>query len=224
MDWHRLFGLLLTDFFTDSPYIVDTEKNLSVQRQRLDVLILRKRRGRFLERLPDGLDDLVEHNLITFKSHQQPLTASALQELIGHYVAYRKLVSPTPDALLPEGQFRLYAVCSRFLHNLANAGALAPVQPGVYRCPWGTDSIRVVVVRQLPEAEHNAPLYQFSGSAAQLEYGARHFRQRSESTRSLLNELLQKYQTEGVAMANTMEDFQRYLSIGMTSKTWSGVA
>ena len=28
-DWHRLFGLLLTDFFTSSPFRVDVERDLS---------------------------------------------------------------------------------------------------------------------------------------------------------------------------------------------------
>jgi hypothetical protein len=34
-----------------------------------------------------------------------------VKELVGYYVAYRKLVSPSPSDLLPEEQFRLYAVC-----------------------------------------------------------------------------------------------------------------
>ena len=42
MDWHRLFGLLLTDFFTDSPFAVELEKDLSLAQQFLDVVILRK--------------------------------------------------------------------------------------------------------------------------------------------------------------------------------------
>src|SRR5450755_2618678 len=44
-DWHRLFGLLLTDFFTDSPFTVEVERDLSEQQQFLGVVILR--RGRF---------------------------------------------------------------------------------------------------------------------------------------------------------------------------------
>ena len=42
-----------------------------------------------------------------------------MKELVGHYVAYRKLVSPSPSELLPEDQFRLYAVAARFPHNLS---------------------------------------------------------------------------------------------------------
>jgi hypothetical protein len=72
-DWHRLFGLLLTDFFTDSPFTVEVESDLSVQQQFLDVVIVRRKDGRFVGRLPDGLEDLTEHNLITFKSHREVL-------------------------------------------------------------------------------------------------------------------------------------------------------
>src|SRR6266446_8349095 len=91
-EWHRLFGLLLTDFFTGSPFIVEIERDLSQQQQYLDVVVLRRRRGRFPDRLPAGLDGLVAYNLITFKSHGEALVAWAMKELISHYVAYRKLV------------------------------------------------------------------------------------------------------------------------------------
>jgi hypothetical protein len=42
IDWHRLFGLLLVDFFNGSPYEVEAEKDLSLHQQRLDVVIVRK--------------------------------------------------------------------------------------------------------------------------------------------------------------------------------------
>src|SRR5437763_8893872 len=144
-DWHRLFGLLLTDFFTGSPFTVEVERDLSAQQRFLDVVIVRRGPGRFAGRLPDGLDDLAAHNLITFKSHQEPLDGWALHELIGHYVSYRKLVSPAPQDLLPEATFQLYAVCARFPHNLAGQVPWDEQQPGVYRCRWGTATVRVVV-------------------------------------------------------------------------------
>jgi hypothetical protein len=46
MNWHRLFGLLLTDFFAGSPFEVELEKDLSLKKQILDVAILRKRPDR----------------------------------------------------------------------------------------------------------------------------------------------------------------------------------
>src|SRR5437588_11663133 len=102
MDYHRHFGLLLTDFFTGSPFVVELEKDLSLKQQYLDVVIIRKRRGRFVGQLPDGLDDLAEHNLITFKSHHEALDDWALKELTGHYVNYRKQVSAADGPVLAE--------------------------------------------------------------------------------------------------------------------------
>src|SRR5580698_2348050 len=157
-DWHRLFGLLLTDFFTGSPFTVEVERDLSEQQQFLDVVILRRGRGRFTGRLPDGLDGLVEHNLITFKSHRETLDGWAMKELIGHYVAYRKLVSAKPSELLPEEAFRLYAVCARFPQNLSGQVPWQEQQAGVYNCRWGTDEIRVIAAGNLPREPHNAPL------------------------------------------------------------------
>jgi hypothetical protein len=106
-DWHRLFGLVLTDFFTGSPFVVDVERDLSVQQQLLDVTIVRRSRGRFVGRLPDGLEDLRSHNLMSFKSHHEALDSWAMKELSGADVAYRKLVSPSPSKLLPAKLFGL---------------------------------------------------------------------------------------------------------------------
>jgi hypothetical protein len=208
-DWHRLFGLILTDFFTNSPFSVELEKDLSVKKQLLDVVILRKRPGPFNERLPDGLDNLVEHNLITFKSHQEALDDWALKELTGHYVNYRKQVSPAREELLPEEAFHLYAVCARYPHNLAGQVPWAAVEQGVYECRRGTDVIRVLVLRQLPQSEHNAMLHLFSASQEQIRYGVEHYRQRSDETSSLLLRLFENYQREGLNMPYTMADFRR---------------
>jgi hypothetical protein len=136
-DWHRLFGLLLTDFFTGLPFTVEVERDLSEQQQFLDVVIVRRGRGRVAIRLPDGLDDLAEHNLITFKSHHEALDGWAMKELVGHYVAYRKLVSPSPSDLLPEDQFRLYAVCARYPENLAGQVPWAAAASGSVSLPVG---------------------------------------------------------------------------------------
>jgi len=70
-------------------------------------------------------------------------------------------------------------------------------QPGVLSLPACTDVIRVVVTGQLPQAEHNAPLHLFSGSAEQLAYAASHYRQRSEDTSTLLQQLVERYQGRG---------------------------
>jgi hypothetical protein len=209
-DWHRLFGLLLIDFFTDSPFSVEVERDLSAQQQFLDVVILRRGRGRFADRLPDGLGDLAAHNLITFKSHREALDGWAIRELVGHYVAYRKLVSPSPSELLPEDCFRLYAVCARLPHNLSGQVPWQQRQAGVYDCRWGLDVVRVVVAGELPRQAHNAPLHLFSASPELVGFGRGTYRQHSERTSRLLLELLENYRGEGVVMSYTMEDFDRW--------------
>jgi len=143
---------------------VEVERDLSAQQQFLDVVILRRGRGRFVGRLPDGLADLAEHNLISFKSHRESLDDWAMKELVGHYVAYSKLASASPSQLLPEDRFRLYAVCARFPHNLSGQVPWQEQQAGVYDCRWGTDVVRVIVAGQLSREPHNAPLHLFSAS------------------------------------------------------------
>ena len=208
-DWHRLFGLVLTDFFTGSPFIVELEKDLSLKKQLLDVVILRRTPGRFAERLPDGLEDLAAHNLISLKSHQQTLDDWALKELTGHYVNYRKQFSPSLQRLLPEEEFRLYAVCARFPHNLASQTAWVEKRPGIYECRRGTDAICVVVLRQLPQSAHNALWHLFSAVPEQIAFGVREYRQRSQETSTVLHRLFEGYKKEGLPMPYTMEDFRR---------------
>jgi hypothetical protein len=208
-EWHRLFGLLLTDFFTGTPFEVEIERDLSQQQQFLDVVIIRRRPGRVDIRLPDGMEGLAAHNLITFKSHHESLDSWAMKELVGHYVAYRKLVSASPSDLLPEEQFRLFAVSARYPQNLAGQVPWREVQDGVYHCQWGTDTVQVIVAGQLPREEQNAPLHLFSASPELLGFGQSTYKQHSEVTSRVLGQLFEKFQAEGFAMAFTMADFER---------------
>ncbi|MCI0465330.1 MAG: hypothetical protein L0Z62_51065 [Gemmataceae bacterium] len=209
LDWHRFFGLILSDLFTNSPFVVDLEKDLSLKKQLLDVVILRKGEGEFAGRLPDGLEDLAAHNLISFKSYQEALDDWALKELTGHYVNYRKQVSPSMQQLLPEDLFRLYAVCARYPRDLAGQVPWEEVQTGVYQVQRRTDVIRVLVLRQLPQAEHNAPLQLLSADPEQFRYAADPYQQHSPDTSTLIGRLLEKYKGEGLPMPYTMEDFRR---------------
>ena len=71
-DWHRLFGITLTDFFTDTAYTVELEKDLSLKKQFLDVVIIEKKEGAMPDELPDGLENMGQHNLISYKSMHEP--------------------------------------------------------------------------------------------------------------------------------------------------------
>jgi hypothetical protein len=208
-DWHRLFGLLLTDFFRGSPFVVEVERDLSLQQQLLDVVIVRRTSGRFVDRLPDGLDGLRPHNLVTFKSHREALDGWAMKELVGHSVAYRKLVSRSPSELVAEDQFGLYGVTARFPQQLSGQVPWHIVQPGVYDCQWGTDTIRVIVAGELPREPHNAPLHLFSAKPDLITFGSGAYRRRSEETSLLLRQLFERLREEDLAMSYTMEDFKR---------------
>ena len=209
--WHRLFGMGWTDFFAGLPVVVEMEKDLSQKQQFLDVAILRTNDDPIPYRLPDGFEDLGRHNLITFKSHHDTLDGWALNELVSYYVNYRKQISPSMNDLLPEADFRLFAVSVRFPLGMSGRVPLRKIQEGVYEVDHFTGTIRVVVVHQLPLEEQNAMLHLFSAgeNVVRLGYGANHYRPRSLGTSTFLNRLFERYRVEGTPMPYTKEEFIR---------------
>jgi len=205
---HRLFGLSWIDFFEGTNVDVKTETDLSVKQQFVDLILVRRGSEPLPRRLPDGFEDLGEHNLITFKSHQEALDGWALCELVGHYVNYRKQSSPSLQDLLPEADYRLFAVCARYPQLLAQETTLTPVAAGIYDVRQVTMPIRVVVVNQLPQTDHNAMLHLFSSKEELLRYGQKHYRQRSQETSLLLLTLLKTYK-EDPDMPDKMKEFLR---------------
>ena len=210
MDWHHMFGVMVQDFFRGTPYVVELERDLSVKSQFLDVLIVRKT-GDVLDRvLPDGLEGrLVSHNLITFKSHWDTLDDCAIDELLAHYVNYRKQVSPSFNDLLPKDDFRLFAICARSPAGLASLVPLTQIQSGVLEAVWGTWRIRIIVANELPRTEANAMLHLFTASRELLQYGQEHCRIWSPETSTLVARLFAGYHVEGLTVPITMEEFIR---------------
>ena len=66
IQWHRLLGLMMEDLFAGTPFEVEVEVDLSLHRQFIDILIVRKEHFGELKKLPDGLDLLNEHNLLSY--------------------------------------------------------------------------------------------------------------------------------------------------------------
>ena len=208
--WHRLFGIGLTDLLAGTAWEVVLEMDLSVKQQRLDIVVVRRAKGPQPKELPDGLGPLADHNLITYKSLREPLDGWALKELVAHSVNYRKQVSPSLDRLLPENVFRLFAICTRYPQKLAKQVTWQRVEPGVYDVPWGTDTIRVLVLNEMPIDDHNAFWNLFSADRKRIDYASERYRLRQTSqASSLLESLYENYQEEGVPMPYTMEDFLR---------------
>jgi hypothetical protein len=205
---HRLFTLAWMDFFEGTPIAVEPERDLSLKQQFLDLVFLRKGLGAILRPLPDGFEVLGTYNLVTFKSYQEALDAWALCELIGHYVNYRKQVSPSMQDLLPETDFRLFAVCARYPQQLAQQVPLTPLRPGVYEIQVLTLRIRVIVAGQLPQEEQNAMLHLFSAREELLRYGREHYRPYSGETSSLLYQLLEAY-SEDPNVSEVMKELYR---------------
>jgi hypothetical protein len=208
INWHRLFGLSLKDFFTRTPFDVEVEIDLSVKRQFLDIVVLRRRSGPMNELLPDGLDNVATYNLITYKSTHEALDSWAIDELLGHTVNYVKLVSPR-EGLLPIDQFRLYGISTRFPKKLAGEVGLKQVKAGVYEAVWGAHQIRILVLREMPEAPQNALWEMFSGEPQKVESGLRAYQPRTQDIRGVMNALHEHYGVEGAEMSYTWEDFRR---------------
>lgn len=241
--WHRLFGIALTDLFTGRPWRVDVEKELALKSQRLDILIIERRPGAVadagpaaLAGLPDGLERLAAHNVLTYKSQHQALDAWALDELIGHFVTYRKLVSiertytpnapapgtePAPEVveppaetyrLLPEDDFGLYAVATRTPERLLAqlpAGTLtATPWSGVFDLRWGGRTIRLILLGEIAAHPRNAPWEVFSARLEQVRHGLRNYHPRNPRSCGLLGQLYFHYRIEVPDMAYTMEEFE----------------
>ena len=208
-NWHRMFGMTMTDFFTDSPFVVELEKDLSLKQQFPDVVILRKGPGEIVEPLPDGLDNLVEHNLLTYKSLREPLDAAAIDELLGHLVNYRKQVSPHRKPLLPIEQFRMYGISTRVPRKLRKEVKLEERQPGVYEAVWGTHRVRIVVLNEIPVAPRNALWEIYSADPDKVMAGKDHYRPHTEDMSTVLDGLFKCYELEGITMPYTWDDWRR---------------
>ncbi|MCP4697156.1 MAG: hypothetical protein GY862_09945 [Gammaproteobacteria bacterium] len=209
-DWHRLFGIILTDLFRGSRYSVELEKDLSLKQQYLDAVIIEQTaaNSRPLD-LPDGLDNLAKHNLLTYKSLHEPLDNWAVEELIGHYVNYRKQISPSLDELLPEEDFQLYAVSTRYPQKLAGQISLEEIRPGIYQIQYGVRAIRVLVVSRMPPEDRNALWALVSGIPARYGKVAGRYHWNDKKVSTVINQLYKLYQLEGITMPYTMEDYLR---------------
>jgi hypothetical protein len=62
---------------------------------------------------------------------------------------------------------------------------------------------------ELPREAHNAPLHLFNASADLVGFGRIAYRRRPEKTGLVLDQLFEQMRGEGLAMAYTMEDFER---------------
>ncbi len=205
--WHRLFGLLLMDYLSNRGFRVELEKDLSLKRQYLDVVIVeREDEEADLTGICDGFDNLASHNLLSYKSRRQSLNAWALEELIGHYVNYRKILGRSRKR---GDEIRLYAVSTRRPEGLLSMTGAAEVKPGVWDLRVLSRDIRIIVLSGLPLAQRNAVLAFFTFDAQKVRFALDHYQWQMEDGSTVINQLLEKYSLEGIAMPYTMEEFRK---------------
>ncbi|MEK8019545.1 MAG: hypothetical protein VSS75_021945 [Candidatus Parabeggiatoa sp.] len=215
INWHDLIGLALIDLFKGSNFEVKTEQNMSAKRQYVDVLIISKSEGKPLDKLPDGFEFLADYNILTYKSLNESLNQWAIMEVLGHYVSYRKMVSPKPDKLLPESKFQIYAVSTSYPQKLLgsekNFGKdIKKIKAGVYEISSPlVGSIIILVLSQMEQQEQNAFWQLFSGNAVGFEYGDVNYQWHDPADKSLLEQLYRLYLKEGIGMSYTFEEFHR---------------
>jgi hypothetical protein len=194
--YHREFGIAWSDLFEGSGITVEVEVDLSLKQQFLDLIIIRRGNAAIPCPLPDGFGELAPHNLITLKSPWEALDGWALQELIGHYVNYRKQTSESGGMLNATGEYRLFAVAARFPRGLSRDVSLNEREEGVYDIEAAGLTIRVIVMNRLQRREHNAMLHLFAAKKELFEFGRRHYRPHSAFANSLLTRLLETYRED----------------------------
>jgi hypothetical protein len=172
-------------------------------------VILRKERNGTLDEYPDGFDNLNEHNLLSYKSLHEAFDDWALKELAGHYVNYRKQVSPSMDNLLPETQFQLYGVSTRYPQKLNQQVPLQRLSQGVYELDWGTDNVRLIVLSEIPDGFQNAVLRLFSAQRDAVLQAQSQYRMRQPDMSTAIQQLYENYQLEHIDMAYTLQDFKK---------------
>jgi hypothetical protein len=167
---------------------------MSVKPQYVDVLIISKSSGKPIDKLPDGFEFLTDYNILTYKSLNQSLNQWAIVEVLGHYVSYRKIVSPKKE-LLPESKFQVFAVSTIYPQKLLGSEKyfgkeVKKIKPGVYKVssPF-IGSIIILVLSQMSLREQNALWQLFSGNAAGFEYGDANYKWHEPEDKSLLNQL-----------------------------------
>ena len=127
------------DFFQGTAIDVGTEMDLSFKKQFIDLVLIRKGPGPISATLARRFRGSGGAR----SGHLQIVPGSARRlgvwELIGHFVNYRKQSSPSLQDLLPENDYRLFAVCARYPQRLAKQVTLTRTSKRVFTkyASWG---------------------------------------------------------------------------------------
>jgi hypothetical protein len=214
--WHKILGVTLVDYFTDTPYSVEIEKELKIP-QYLDYIILENTQPEKYQLVdpPDGLENLCNHNLITYKSVHESMNGWAINELISYYVLYRKILrvkdggddKQKKNQLKPSSQFKLIAVATRYPVSLLTKERYIKLKEGVYQIERGDQTVDIIVISQLPKTKNNAFWHLFGNEQQYVEFGFENYKwKRNDLKHSVYSKLLQLMEVN--KMSYTVKDFQ----------------
>jgi hypothetical protein len=216
-DWHRVFGVTLADVVTGLPFRVVQELELSRMKQRLDVAIIYLTEEQVVEHswpdLPDGLTDLAEHNLVTYKSLRESLTCGSMWELVSHAVIYGKheWKKGWEAVVQDHTKTKLIAVTTHRPDWLrpGDNPSQRELTEGVFEIEFLKLIIRVIVPREVTQTARNALWHLLSGDPELVRYGMEHYQARDAGLYNILNDLRETYEMEGLEMPYTKEDYKR---------------
>ncbi|WP_435183934.1 hypothetical protein ACRYJJ_03750 [Cylindrospermopsis raciborskii G7] len=210
-DWHRLLGMFMTVHFYNSPYEVEVEKDLTIRKQLLDIIIIKRYKDSGFNLYPAGLENMSKHNLISYKSIHESFTVWSLMELIGHYVNYRKQTSKSLSNLLPEEDYRLYGLTTHEPTQVMGRLKWKTVSEGVYDIECVTMNVRLIVLSKIPKSANNELWRLFSARAEVVEEAISHYQEsyRKSEYSILMQQLYEFYLKEKLPMTYTLEQFKK---------------
>jgi hypothetical protein len=216
-DWHRVFSVSLADVVTGLPFRVVQEFELSRLKQRLDTAIICLTEAQVSEHfwpdLPDGLTDLADHNLLSYKSMRESLTCASMWELVSYGVIYAKQQwkKGWAEAVQDRTKLKLIAVTT---HRPAwlTPGCTPPpnrLADGVEEIELLELIMRILVPREMVKTPRNALWHLLSGDAELVRYGMEHYQARDGELYNVLNDLRETYSMEGLEVPYTKEDYKQ---------------
>ena len=136
-----------------------------------------------------------QHKYIDFACDFAPrgLWDVSLEELVGYYSNYRKVISPDLRHLLPTSKFKLYAICTRYPVKLLKDMQFTTVKPGIIDLTWGNRIIRIIVLKNITMETQNALWQLFSSQEKGFIFGNENYKWHYPEEQAILNQLYALY-------------------------------
>lgn len=213
-DWHQFFGMVFAHQTVHLPYTLEVDYNVDRTEQLIDILLRKDDPNAPQPVLPDGMENLRIHNLLTFKSFQETLDLFTVRELLLYGLLYQKMQAPKGHDILPDDEIGLYAVSTRYPRDLFKTQRLEIIPAagvsGVYDVWYGPSYLRLIVIQELELESRNADFFLFSSREDQVKYGQENHNLKLPQFQFLVGKLLTRFNSTGGLMPKlkipTMEE------------------